>query len=296
TELCLAFDPTKRASVAVAQSAIEALDDKAFNAKPRFGVIKHLGAGAMGTVVKYSNNGKPVAIKTATSEYEKDLLNEIQCHRQFSASQHIARFISANETPFFMQLQIEFCDNRDLSYHIDEQSLPDAYFKPITIGILKGLQTMHAAGVWHCDIKPANVLLNKLWQPKISDFGLAMFARDAKRRKEAVGTPSFVAPEIINGPCYTEKADIYSFGILFHLMATSLDAYAHSYSESLFLTNVANGSLRPSFSERQEINPDVKTLIVLCERYHHQQRLTASEALSTAEMMNTSRFIMRFKP
>uniref|UniRef100_M4CMJ3 non-specific serine/threonine protein kinase n=1 Tax=Brassica campestris TaxID=3711 RepID=M4CMJ3_BRACM len=92
-------------------------------------------------------------------------------------------------------------------------------FKKICIGIAKGLMFLHEESTFkiiHRDIKGTNVLLDKDLNAKISDFGLARLHEDEKSHisTRVAGTIGYMAPEYAMRGYLTEKADVYSFGIV----------------------------------------------------------------------------------
>lgn len=88
----------------------------------------------------------------------------------------------------------------------------------IAIGVAEGLQAAAAAGLVHMDIKPSNILFDRQKNAKLIDFGVARYAR--RSSSEIVGTPYYVAPEVVRGKAADVQADIYSLGAtLFHLLA-----------------------------------------------------------------------------
>ncbi len=89
----------------------------------------------------------------------------------------------------------------------------------ITIQILKGLSHAHEKGVVHKDIKSQNILLNQNREVKITDLGIAdIIDAEFTRTQSLMGTPQYVAPEILNRENLTIQSDIYSVGILLYEM------------------------------------------------------------------------------
>jgi ABC-type sugar transport system substrate-binding protein len=89
--------------------------------------------------------------------------------------------------------------------------------------IARGLQYAHTRGVIHRDIKPSNILLDDAGNAYLSDFGLAKMVgseRDLTRSGNLVGTPAYVAPELVRGEPADHRSDIYSLGILLYHMLT----------------------------------------------------------------------------
>ena len=81
------------------------------------------------------------------------------------------------------------------------------------------LDAAHAAGVIHCDVKPANVILDERGSAKLTDFGIARAARGPGEH-ELIGTPRYIAPERIEGKAPTPASDVYGLGLVaFELIA-----------------------------------------------------------------------------
>ncbi len=101
--------------------------------------------------------------------------------------------------------------------------LPLAYGSQIFVQSARGLGYAHAQGVIHRDIKPSNVLLDDAGNACLSDFGLATFTERAPRltRTNAlVGTPTYLAPECVQGQTASVRSDVYAMGVLlFHLLS-----------------------------------------------------------------------------
>jgi serine/threonine protein kinase len=77
---------------------------------------------------------------------------------------------------------------------------------------------MHRRGVFHADLKPGNIMLSKVGDVKIIDFGLAWIRGEAKGRVQ--GTPEYMAPEQVKLKSVNEKTDIYNFGATMYRLAT----------------------------------------------------------------------------
>jgi serine/threonine protein kinase len=111
----------------------------------------------------------------------------------------------------------------------------------IIVGIVIGMYFVHCGGIIHRDLKPANVLLDPISHyPKIADFGVSRPANVNTSKGEArsnplslapgldktmamtgqIGSPLYMAPEIIAGRSYSSKADVFSFGVLLYEIVT----------------------------------------------------------------------------
>lgn len=106
---------------------------------------------------------------------------------------------------------------------INEEILSKSQKNRITVEIVLGMRYIHSRKIMHRDLKPLNILLSKNWHVRISDFGLAKEEDISITLSKDVGTLRFMAPEIFedneddeyeeNGISYTNKVDVYSFGI-----------------------------------------------------------------------------------
>src|SRR5207249_9096876 len=90
------------------------------------------------------------------------------------------------------------------------------------------LDAAHAAGVIHCDLKPANVVLDPSGIAKLTDFGIARAARDPAEQ-ELLGTARYIAPERVEGGAVTARTDVYGLGLLaYELLAATIESWLAS--------------------------------------------------------------------
>uniref|UniRef100_A0A6B2LBM3 Protein kinase domain-containing protein n=1 Tax=Arcella intermedia TaxID=1963864 RepID=A0A6B2LBM3_9EUKA len=96
------------------------------------------------------------------------------------------------------------------------EALSETQCKYVLHHTLKGLVYMHAQGILHLDVKAANILLTETGVVKLADFGVSQVLKSSEMTKgqdDYVGSPLFMAPEIIKKLGYNSKADIWSLGI-----------------------------------------------------------------------------------
>ncbi|XP_028059436.1 probable leucine-rich repeat receptor-like serine/threonine-protein kinase At3g14840 [Camellia sinensis] len=192
-----------------------------------FDAANKIGEGGFGYVYKgLLSDGTVIAVKKLSSKSKqgnREFVNEIG---MISALQHphlvklYGCCIEGNE----LLLIYEYMENNSLAralFSPDEFQLnldwPTRY--KICIGIAKGLAFLHGESrikIVHRDIKSTNVLLDKNLNPKISDFGLAKLDEEDNTHisTRIAGTYGYMAPEYAMRGYLTDKADVYSFGIV----------------------------------------------------------------------------------
>jgi tRNA A-37 threonylcarbamoyl transferase component Bud32 len=98
--------------------------------------------------------------------------------------------------------------------------------------IAAALDAAHEAGVIHCDVKPANVIVDQQGTAKLTDFGIARAAR-GPREHELIGTARYIAPERIEGRAPTERSDVYSLGLVAYELIAGRPPNAEMDTEDL---------------------------------------------------------------
>jgi len=124
-----------------------------------------------------------------------------------------------------LYISMEYLKGGDLSAYLDKQShkLAEERVKSIVITLLKAVEFMHSHGIAHRDLKPKNILLiddTPDSDVKIADFGLAVCLEPIKKCQSSAGTPNFVAPETLLGFPSDQAVDMWSMGIITHLLLT----------------------------------------------------------------------------
>jgi serine/threonine protein kinase len=98
--------------------------------------------------------------------------------------------------------------------------------------VAAALDAAHAAGVIHCDVKPANVIVDGEGIAKLTDFGIARAARD-RDEQELLGTARYIAPERVEGGPVTARTDVYGLGLVAYELLTGRPAFDGATSEEL---------------------------------------------------------------
>ncbi|EEF43245.1 putative serine/threonine-protein kinase [Ricinus communis] len=197
------------------------------SATNNFHLTNKIGRGGFGIVYKGTlKDGRQIAVKTLSAQSKqgmREFLNEINT---LSRVRHpnLVELIGCCVLGANRILVYEYVENNSLERALlgsqnTNTTLDWGKRSAICFGIAKGLAFLHeelVPHIVHRDIKASNVLLDKEYNPKIGDFGLAkLFPDDITHISTRIaGTTGYLAPEYAMGGPLTMKADVYSFGIL----------------------------------------------------------------------------------
>jgi hypothetical protein len=133
---------------------------------------------------------------------------------------NVVRVFTAGRDQGYFYIAMELVEGGSLETLLRQQGkLPEARVLEIAVHAVQGLRAAHKAGLIHRDMKPGNILFAGDGTPKIVDFGLAIFARDADGRGEIWATPYYVPPETLYHEPEDFRSDIYSLGAtLYHAL------------------------------------------------------------------------------
>jgi serine/threonine-protein kinase len=245
--------------------------------KPRLGryeLERELGRGAMGTVYlgRDPNINRVVAVKAIplTQEFEGDALAEARL-RFFREAEMAGRLThpsivtvyDAGEDGGIAFIAMEYVKGRLLSEHAtSDVLLPAPQVLEIVARIADALDYAHAQEIVHRDIKPANVIFEpSTLDTKITDFGIARLTDSSATRTGIVlGTPSFMAPEQLEGRNVNGRSDLFSLGVtLFQLLAGQLPFRADSMTG--LMDKIANAPHPPLRTIRPDLPPCVGLIV-----------------------------------
>ena len=133
-------------------------------------------------------------------------------------------------------LALELVDGFSLADLTRAGAMPIDVACIIALGVASALEAAHRSGIVHRDIKPANIMITKSGVVKLMDFGIARDdALDTLTQTgSVVGTPSYMAPEIVKGRPADERSDLYSVGAVLYELLSGRRLMAHATPESVF--------------------------------------------------------------
>ncbi|GAB3902396.1 hypothetical protein GCM10028803_29010 [Larkinella knui] len=225
-----------------------------------------LGSGSYGRVIKVEDQLETEWVAIKVSEFKgndtKSLKAEVNLAQRVPRQANIARY----DACYRLETDTSISDFAIMKYYPDgnladllkRETLSSAQLYEITQGILLGLQHLHRHRIVHRDFKPANILISRdnagRFVPKIADFGLSKLVTDEELDSsdfdlsDGRGTPSYKAPEQIEGSKVSFNLDLWAFGIILYEMLTG---------EKPFKADLRNTSEQ---SARREIEKKIITV------------------------------------
>jgi hypothetical protein len=200
-----------------------------------YSILGELGEGAFGTttLVMDDRNSEVYVLKRIiceSVEQANEALDEARTLSKFDRSEHIVHLhdffldVRLKSRVLSVCLVMEYVPGGDLADMLKSYGggmVSEPTIVAFTHQLLTGLSVVHNHGFLHRDLKPANLLLTGKTRLKIGDFGVAAVFRDRTGPNTVVGTPHYMAPEVVNGE-YGRPADVWSLGCIVYEMCTLL--------------------------------------------------------------------------
>ncbi|KAJ3312862.1 hypothetical protein HDV04_002672 [Boothiomyces sp. JEL0838] len=251
-----------------------------------FELLEKFGSGSYGTVYKalHKSSGKICAIKQIPVENDlNDTIREISIMTGFE-SQYLVHFHASYLTDEALWIVMELCEAGSVSdvMTLCDTCLSEEMIALICYDVLNGLNYLHEKRKIHRDIKAANILLNYRGEAKLGDFGVTgQLADHAAKRVTFVGTPFWMAPEVIQEIGHGYKADIWSLGITCIEMAEGRPPYhdLHPFKAIFFIPS----NPPPTFSDPGHFSPEFNDFVKRCLQKNPNDRLSAIELLKESE-------------
>ncbi|BGP24123.1 Protein kinase of the Mitotic Exit Network [Rhodotorula toruloides] len=198
---------------------------------PDFKLAEKLGQGAFGSVYKALNwtTGETCAVKQIDLSHIPeselpDIMSEIDLLKNLHHP-NIVQYRGYARTSTSLYIVLEYCENGSLSAIIKKFGrIPESLVGLYTLQVLQGLQYLHDQGVIHRDIKGSNILATKEGSIKLADFGVATRV-GGPIDSAVVGSPYWMAPEVVDQTGATPASDIWSLGALVVELITGRPPY-----------------------------------------------------------------------
>ena len=228
----------------------------------RYEIRDIIGIGGMAVVYKAYDNieDRIVAIKilkeefSTNDEFLRRFKNESKAIAVLSHP-NIVKVFDVSFGEIFQYIVMEYIDGITLKTYIENQgSLHWNDAINFTTQILRGLQHAHDKGIVHRDIKPQNIMVLPDGTIKVTDFGIARFARNEHKTitDKVIGSVHYISPEQAKGEPTDEKTDMYSVGVMLYEMLTGKLPFEADSAVSVAIMQLQTEAQLPT-----EINPSI---------------------------------------
>ncbi|XP_053891115.1 serine/threonine-protein kinase D3-like [Malaclemys terrapin pileata] len=221
-------NPEPDGSVQEPNSDYESPDDTDISRSYQIFPDEVLGAGQFGVVYggKHRKSGRDVAVKVIDKlrfppRQENQFRNEVSILQSLH-SPCVVHLECMFEGParLFVVMERLRGDMLEMILSSETGRLPEPLAKFLTAQILSALRHLHTRNIVHCDLKPENVLLasdEPYPQVKLCDFGFARIIEESSFRRSVVGTPAYLAPEVLRQHGYNRALDMWAVGVIIYV-------------------------------------------------------------------------------
>jgi len=268
-------------------SAIKQTSDKYLSyvddIKSLFVFDKQIGDGKFGTVylAHPRNDGDAkVAIKIVPQDsFSHRIEKELEL---LSSINHptIIRYISAYKDRAYFYIVTEYCDGGELFKKIvDQGGMDELEACGIMNQLLSSVKFLHDKNIWHRDLKPENILFktSSSSQIKLLDFGLSKKLKRGEVMKKKLGTPYYIAPEILE-EWYGKEIDLWSLGVVAFVLLWGYPPFYGQDAKELFV-NIYNVNYEFWEEDWDFISDEAKDFISCLLVKDPQRRMTIEEAM-----------------
>ncbi|CAD5187142.1 unnamed protein product [Musa acuminata subsp. malaccensis] len=279
----------RRASSAAGLQADFVLKSKTENLKEIYSLGRKLGQGQFGTtyLCVEKATGKEYACKSilkwklTTEEDVEDVRREIQIMHHLSGHPNVISIKEAYEDAVAVHVVMELCAGGELFDRIIQKGhyteRKAAELARVIVGVV---EACHSMGVMHRDLKPENFLfVNQMEDAplKTIDFGLSIFFKPGEIFTDVVGSPYYVAPEVLK-KMYGPAADVWSAGVIIYILLSGVPPFWAETEQGIF-EEVLHGSLDFQSDPWPSISESAKELVRKMLFRDPRRRLTAHQVL-----------------
>ncbi|KAF2098608.1 Pkinase-domain-containing protein [Rhizodiscina lignyota] len=240
-----------------------------------------IGSGSFGRVYKGvdKRTGQAVAIKIIDVEAQddevEDVIQEIAILSELN-SPYVTKYHGSYLKGSELWIVMEYCAGGSCSDLLRPGLIPEDYITIIVRELLMGLDYLHGDHKLHRDIKAANILLSANGQVKLADFGVSgQLSATMTKKNTFVGTPFWMAPEVIKQSGYDHKADIWSVGITALELAMGEPPHSDIHPMKVLFLIPKN----PPPQLQGDFSKEFKHFIECCLRKEAKERPSAKELL-----------------
>ncbi|KAK7109382.1 serine/threonine-protein kinase 17B-like [Littorina saxatilis] len=211
----------------------------------RYTIQGDIGRGKFAVVRKCKDlmTGETVAAKVIRKRRKgkscrEEILREVVMLEYAMAHPRLVKLREVFETPSELILVTEFCAGGELFHEcVIEESFEEKDVVHLLVQILEGLCFLHENNIVHLDLKPQNILLTEPFPRgniKICDLGFACLTNTGEDIRDIIGTPDYVAPEVLDYEPLSIQTDMWSLGVLAYVMLTACSPFAGDTQQETF--------------------------------------------------------------
>lgn len=241
-----------------------------------------IGEGSTGIVciATIKSSGKLVAVKKMDlrKQQRRELLfNEVVIMRDYHHD-NVVEMYNSYLVGDELWVVMEFLEGGALTDIVTHTRMNEEQIATVCLSVLKALSVLHSQGVIHRDIKSDSILLTQDGRIKLSDFGFcAQVSKEVQHRKSLVGTPYWMAPELISRLPYGPEVDIWSLGVMVIEMVDGEPPYFNE--PPLKAMKMIRDNLPPKLKNLHKVSPLLKGFLDRMLVRDPAQRATANELL-----------------
>lgn len=248
----------------------------------RFELIQEIGEGSYGKVYKAKTipAGLPVAIKVIPIDNDLDDLNkEIEALKKVKDSDYIVRYHGNYQHDNQLYIVMDLCEAGSVCdiLTLCKRSLSEDEIRSITAATTLGLSHLHKHHLIHRDIKAGNILLTEEGNAKLADFGVSAQVTTLQKRDTLIGTPYWMAPEVILESKYDAKCDVWSLGITLIEMAEAVPPLDHIHPMRAIFQIPKRDP--PKFQQMEKWSPEMNDFLAKCLVKNPDDRLSSTQLL-----------------
>ncbi|XP_051139459.1 calcium-dependent protein kinase 11 [Andrographis paniculata] len=257
--------------------------------RDHYNIGKKLGQGQFGitfrcvekaTDIEYACKSIPKR-KLLCKEDCDDVWREIQIMHHLSEHPSVVRIKGTYEDTMFVHLVMELCSGGELfdriirKGHYSEREA--ARLMKTIVGVV---ESCHSLGVMHRDLKPENFLFDSPHEDaklKATDFGLSVFYKPGQYLSDVVGSPYYVAPEVLR-KCYGPEADVWSAGVILYILLSGAPPFWAETDNGIF-KQILEGKVDFQSEPWPHISDSAKDLVRKMLEKDPKSRISAHEVL-----------------